>query len=204
MRDPRVLQLIMDSLRYWVVDMHVDGFSLRPGEARWRASCTRSTSWARSRHHPAGSRAVAGEADCRTVGLGEGGYQVGNFPPAGPVERPLPRLRCASSGAAMAAGVATGEPSGRQQRPLRPGRAAPVREHQLRHEPRRVHAARPGQLQHEAQRGQRRRQPDGEVHNLSWNCGVEGHKKTPPSSSCARARCATSWPRCSFPRACRC
>ena len=26
MRHPRVLQLIMDSLRYWVLDMHVDGF----------------------------------------------------------------------------------------------------------------------------------------------------------------------------------
>src|SRR5262249_59319402 len=26
MRHPRVLQLLMDSLRYWVVDMHVDGF----------------------------------------------------------------------------------------------------------------------------------------------------------------------------------
>src|SRR5690606_20604799 len=26
MRNPRVLQLIMDSLRYWVLEMHVDGF----------------------------------------------------------------------------------------------------------------------------------------------------------------------------------
>src|SRR5262249_13956069 len=26
MRHPRVLQLLMDSLRYWVIDMHVDGF----------------------------------------------------------------------------------------------------------------------------------------------------------------------------------
>src|SRR6185503_13820992 len=26
MRNPHVLQLIMDSLRYWVLDMHVDGF----------------------------------------------------------------------------------------------------------------------------------------------------------------------------------
>jgi isoamylase len=26
MRSPRVLQLIMDSLRYWVLEMHVDGF----------------------------------------------------------------------------------------------------------------------------------------------------------------------------------
>jgi glycogen operon protein len=26
MRSPHVLQLIMDSLRYWVLEMHVDGF----------------------------------------------------------------------------------------------------------------------------------------------------------------------------------
>jgi len=26
MQHPRVLQLIMDSLRYWVLEMHVDGF----------------------------------------------------------------------------------------------------------------------------------------------------------------------------------
>ena len=26
MRHPHVLQLIMDSLRYWIIEMHVDGF----------------------------------------------------------------------------------------------------------------------------------------------------------------------------------
>jgi isoamylase len=36
LQHPRVLQLIMDSLRYWVLEMHVDGFrfDLAPALAR--------------------------------------------------------------------------------------------------------------------------------------------------------------------------
>jgi glycogen operon protein len=46
--------------------------------------------------------------------------------------------------------------------------------HQLRHRPRRLHAARPRLLQRQAQRGQRRgRQRRREPQQL-WNCGVEG------------------------------
>ena len=38
MANPRAIQLIMDSLRYWVLDMHVDGFRLT-----WRP-CSRASS----------------------------------------------------------------------------------------------------------------------------------------------------------------
>ncbi len=36
MRQPQVLQLLMDSLRYWIIEMHVDGFrfDLAPSLAR--------------------------------------------------------------------------------------------------------------------------------------------------------------------------
>ena len=40
MRHPRVLQLIMDSLRYWVTEMHVDGFRFDLAPA-WPASCAK-------------------------------------------------------------------------------------------------------------------------------------------------------------------
>jgi len=77
--------------------------SLRPGERAGARAVTRSTSWARS------STSSSRIPCCRRWkliaepwDLGEGGYQVGNFRPAGPSERPLPRLPCASSGAAMA------------------------------------------------------------------------------------------------------
>ena len=41
MLHPHVLQLIMDSLRYWALEMHVDGFrfDLAPP---WRVNCTKS------------------------------------------------------------------------------------------------------------------------------------------------------------------
>jgi isoamylase len=51
MRSPRVLQLIMDSLRYWVTEMHVDGFRFDLASALARelhVSCMPSTSWGRS------------------------------------------------------------------------------------------------------------------------------------------------------------
>jgi isoamylase len=50
MRHPHVLQMIMDSLRYWVLDMHVDGFrfdlaaTLARSSTRW-TGCPRSSTW---------------------------------------------------------------------------------------------------------------------------------------------------------------
>jgi pullulanase/glycogen debranching enzyme len=47
MRHPHVLQLLMDSLRYWVLEMHVDGFRFDLA-ATTRARCTTSTGCRRS------------------------------------------------------------------------------------------------------------------------------------------------------------
>ncbi|MBC7907960.1 MAG: glycogen debranching protein GlgX [Rhodospirillaceae bacterium] len=78
---PRVLQLVLDSLRYWVTDMHVDGFRFDltaslaregfhydPGSAFFDAI----------RQDPvlSGVKLIAEPWD-----LGHGGYQVGGFPP---------------------------------------------------------------------------------------------------------------------------
>ena len=43
-RHPHSVQLIMDSLRYWVTEMHVDGFRFDLAADAWRASSTTSTS----------------------------------------------------------------------------------------------------------------------------------------------------------------
>ena len=67
MRSPHVLQLIMDSLRYWVLEMHVDGFRFDLA-ATWPGSSTRSTAVGVLRHHPAGPGDLPGEADRRAVG----------------------------------------------------------------------------------------------------------------------------------------
>ena len=67
----------------------------------------------------------------------------------------------------------------RLERPVPARRAAAVRVDQLRHRPRRLHAARPRLVQRQAQRGERRGQQDGTTDNRSWNCGVEGPTDDP-------------------------
>ncbi|WP_330461757.1 glycogen debranching protein GlgX [Streptomyces sp. NBC_00820] len=81
MRHPHVLQLIMDSLRYWVTEMHVDGFrfDLAATLARQFHEVDRlSAFFDLIQQDPVISRVklIAEPWD-----LGEGGYQVGNFPP---------------------------------------------------------------------------------------------------------------------------
>jgi glycogen operon protein len=81
MRHPHVLQMIMDSLRYWVLEMHVDGFRF-----------DLAASLARQFHEVDRLSAFFDLIQCDPVvsqlkliaepwDLGSGGYQVGNFPP---------------------------------------------------------------------------------------------------------------------------
>jgi len=81
MMQPNVLQLIMDSLRYWILEMHVDGFrfDLAAALARELHDVDRLGSFFDIIHQdPVISQAklIAEPWD-----VGEGGYQVGNFPP---------------------------------------------------------------------------------------------------------------------------
>jgi glycogen operon protein len=81
MRHPHVLQLLMDSLRYWVTDMHVDGFrfDLAATLARGLHEVDRlSAFFDLIQQDPVVSQVklIAEPWD-----VGHGGYQVGNFPP---------------------------------------------------------------------------------------------------------------------------
>ena len=81
MRHPHVLQMIMDSLRYWVTEMHVDGFrfDLAAALARQFHEVDRlSAFFDMVQQDPIVSQVklIAEPWD-----VGEGGYQVGNFPP---------------------------------------------------------------------------------------------------------------------------
>jgi isoamylase len=81
MRHPHVLQLIMDSLRYWVIDMHVDGFrfDLASSLARQFHEVDRlSAFFDLVQQDPIVSQVklIAEPWD-----VGEGGYNVGGFPP---------------------------------------------------------------------------------------------------------------------------
>jgi isoamylase len=80
MLHPEALKLVMDSLRYWVTEMHVDGFrfDLAPSLAREVRDVDRLSSFFDIIHQdPVLSRVklIAEPWD-----LGAGGYQVGNFP----------------------------------------------------------------------------------------------------------------------------
>ena len=81
MRNPFVLQLIMDSLRYWVSEMHVDGFrfDLAATLARELHDVDRLSSFFDLVQQDPTLRQVKLIAEPWDVG--EGGYQVGNFPP---------------------------------------------------------------------------------------------------------------------------
>jgi glycogen operon protein len=81
MRHPHVLQLVMDSLRYWILEMHVDGFrfDLASTLARELHDVDRlSAFFDIIQQDPVISQVklIAEPWD-----LGKGGYQVGNFPP---------------------------------------------------------------------------------------------------------------------------
>ncbi|HKD67545.1 MAG TPA: glycogen debranching protein GlgX [Candidatus Binataceae bacterium] len=80
MRHPRCLQLVMDSLRYWVLEMHVDGFrfDLASALARELLEVDRLSAFF--------DIILQDPVLCQVKliaepwDLGEGGYQVGNFP----------------------------------------------------------------------------------------------------------------------------
>jgi isoamylase len=80
MMHPRVLQLIMDSLRYWILEMHVDGFrfDLASALARQLYEVDQLSSFFTIIHQDpviSQTKLIAEPWD-----VGEGGYQVGNFP----------------------------------------------------------------------------------------------------------------------------
>ncbi len=78
--NPQVLKLLMDSLRYWVTEMHVDGFrfDLASTLARELHDVSRLSSFFDTIHQDptlADVKLIAEPWD-----VGDGGYQVGNFP----------------------------------------------------------------------------------------------------------------------------
>ena len=81
MRHPHVLQMIMDSLRYWVLEMHVDGFRFARAAAlarEFHEVDRLSAFFDLVQQDPVVSQVklIAEPWD-----VGDGGYHVGNFPP---------------------------------------------------------------------------------------------------------------------------
>jgi len=140
MTHPRTLQLLMDSLRYWVQEMHVDGFrfDLASALARELDEVDRLGAFFDTiQQDPTISQVklIAEPWD-----LGEGGYQVGNFPELWRMERRVPRHGARLLEGRRGPGGLRGLPADRLERPVRRWRPAALRERQFRHRARRLHA----------------------------------------------------------------
>ena len=175
MRSPRVLQLIMDSLRYWVQEMHVDGFrfDLASALARELHAVDKLGAFFDIIHQDPVLSQVKLIAE--PWDLGEGGYQVGNFPSIwtewnGKYRDTVRRFWRGDTGVVSEhATRLSGSSDLYEQSGRRPYASinfvtahdgftlADLVSYNDKH--------------NEANRENNR---DGENHNLSWNCGVEG------------------------------
>jgi glycogen operon protein len=188
MRHPHVLQLIMDSLRYWVLEMHVDGFrfDLAATLARELHEVDRlSAFFDLIQQDPVVSQVklIAEPWD-----VGEGGYQVGNFPPLWAEWNGKYRdcvrdyWRGEDQTLAEFAYRLTGssdlyEPTGR-----RPNASINFI---TAHDGFTLRDLVSYNDKHNEANGENNR--DGESHNRSWNCGVEGPTDD-PAVNALRAR----------------
>jgi isoamylase len=175
MRSPRVLQLIMDSLRYWVLEMHVDGFrfDLASTLARELYEVDRLGAFFDIIHQDPVISQVKLIAE--PWDLGQGGYQVGNFPVLwtewnGKYRDLVRRFWRGDDGVVsdfatrLAGSNDLYEHSGR--RPYASINFVTA------HDGFTLNDLVSYSEKHNEANGEENR--DGENHNLSWNCGVEG------------------------------
>jgi glycogen operon protein len=172
---PRVLQLVMDSLRYWVEVMHVDGFrfDLAPALAReGRAIDQFGGFFSVIRQDPVLNRVklIAEPWD-----VGEGGYQVGNFP-LGWAEwndRYRNAMRAYWKGDGGLIGEFARRLTGSSDLYGRSGRRPFASINFVTaHDGFTLHDLVSYNAKHNEANGEDNR--DGEDRNLSWNCGAEG------------------------------
>ena len=180
MQHPRVLQLIMDSLRYWVLEMHVDGFrfDLASALARELHDVNRLSAFFDIIHQDPVLSQVKLIAE--PWDLGEGGYQVGNFP-VGWTEwngkyRDVVRAYWKGEGGVIdeLAYRLTGSSDLYGHSGRRPYASINF---VTAHDGFTLHDLVSYNEKHNEANGEDNR--DGSDHNLSWNCGVEGPTADP-------------------------
>ena len=174
-RHPFALQLIMDSLRYWVQEMHVDGFRFDLASALAREAhevSKQSAFFDLIQQDPVlrGVKLIAEPWD-----LGEGGYQVGNFPPIwtewnGPYRD---TVRDFWRGAEGTLGAFARRFTGSSDLYAGSGRGPLASINFVTcHDGFTLRDLVSYQDKRNLANGEQNR--DGESHNRSWNCGVEG------------------------------
>ncbi len=175
---PHTLQLVMDSLRYWVEEMHVDGFrfDLAPALAREAGGVE---SWSSffdvSRQDPVLNRVhlVAEPWD-----IGSGGYQVGNFPPGWAEwnDRYRDGMRAYWKGDGGLIGEFARRLTGSSDLYGRSGRRPHASINFITsHDGFTLHDL----VSYNERHNEANRENGGHDNNLSWNCGVEGPTDDP-------------------------
>ncbi|MGZ3600355.1 MAG: glycogen debranching protein GlgX [Ktedonobacterales bacterium] len=174
-RHPQVLKLIMDSLRYWVQEMHVDGFrfDLAAALARGMHEVDHLSAFFDIIHQDpiiSTTKLIAEPWD-----VGDGGYQVGNFPVLwaewnGKYRDSVRRYWKGDEGQlAEFAGRLTGSSDLYQDDGRRPYSSINF---VTAHDGFTLHDLVSYNEKHNEANGEENR--DGANHNYSWNCGVEG------------------------------
>ena len=188
---PIVRRMIVDSLRYWVEEMHVDGFRFDLASILSRDSAgDRAAESAGAVGHRIRSGPGRHQADRRGVGCGRAvsGGQLRRRRLEG-MERPLSRRRARFLPRRRQDALRPiRRPAGRQPRSLRAQGARARAKRQLRDLSRRLHAQRPGLLQREAQRSQRRGQPRRQRRQPE----LELRRRRPDATTRRSRRCATA------------
>ena len=172
---PQVLKLVMDSLRYWVEEMHVDGFrfDLASTLARQHGHVDAWSSFFAAIHQdPVLSRVklIAEPWD-----LGDGGYQLGRFPAdwAEWNDRYRDSVRKFWKGDSGVIGELAGCVTGSSEMYAHAGRRPRSSVNFLAaHDGFTLHDLVSYNDKHNEANGEDNR--DGHNNNLSWNCGAEG------------------------------
>jgi len=180
MRCPRVLQLIMDSLRYWVLEMHVDGFrfDLASALARELHEVDKLGAFFDIIHQDpilSQVKLIAEPWD-----LGEGGYQVGNFPVLWTEWNGKYRdsVRSFWKGDGHAVSEFATRLCGSSDLYEHNGRRPYASINFVTcHDGFSLHDLVSYNQKHNEANGEKNR--DGESHNRSWNCGAEGPTNNP-------------------------
>ncbi|MEX1241969.1 MAG: glycogen debranching protein GlgX [Cyclobacteriaceae bacterium] len=175
---PNVLRLMMDSLRYWILEMHVDGFrfDLASALARELHAVHKLSSFFDVIHQDPVISQVKLIAEPWDVG--EGGYQVGNFPPGWTEWNGKYRdcirdyWRGADSMLGEFAARFTGSPDLYQGDYRRPTASINFI---TAHDGFTLNDLVAYDEKHNESNGENNQ--DGESHNRSWNCGAEGPTK---------------------------
>ena len=179
-RHPQVLTLIMDSLRYWASEMHVDGFrfDLASSLARQLHEVDRLSSFFTLIHQAPSLRHAKIIAEPWDVGAG--GYQVGNFPIrwAEWNGRYRDAVRSLWRGDGGRAGEIGYRLTGSSDLYASSGRRPSASINLITaHDGSTLRDLVTYEAKHNEGNGEQNR--DGSDHELAWNCGVEGPSEDP-------------------------